>query len=245
MNKNPDPQHSHERDLPVHVQVPAAQAVGSMQKLSSLPFPGVPVNPPFLQPHGPVQFGMPGPQVQHQGIPCSSFPMPMPMPLPVGNPNQVRHPPFVPGLQPHPMQLQGAIQHGQMMNFPSKFGHQLSTPFGNMGVGIPPQFGQHVRKVNSRKSVKITHPDTHEELKLDEKVDMKLDGGSSGLAIHHPGGLPSQPMHYGPSLPMSFSPQMSPNPMFLQNAPSVPITNSLVAPCAPGLGYSSSGRKDY
>ncbi|XP_069144686.1 eukaryotic translation initiation factor 4G-like isoform X1 [Solanum lycopersicum] len=240
MNKNPDPQHSHERDLPVHVQVPAAQAVGSMQKLSSLPFPGVPVNPPFLQPHGPVQFGMPGPQVQHQGIPCSSFPMPMPMPLPVGNPNQVRHPPFVPGLQPHPMQLQGAIQHGQMMNFPSKFGHQLSTPFGNMGVGIPPQFGQHVRKVNSRKSVKITHPDTHEELKLDEKVDMKLDGGSSGLAIHHPGGLPSQPMHYGPSLPMSFSPQMSPNPMFLQNAPSVPITNSLVAPCAPGLGYSSS-----
>ncbi|XP_015169468.1 eukaryotic translation initiation factor 4G-like [Solanum tuberosum] len=240
MNKNPDPQHSHERDLPVHVQVPAAQAVGSMQKLSSLPFPGVPVNPPFLQPHGPVQFGMPGPQVQHQGIPCSSFPMPMPMPLPVGNPNQVRHPPFVPGLQPHPMQLQGAMQHGQMMNFPSKFGHQLSTPFGNMGVGIPPQFGQHVRKVNSRKSVKITHPDTHEELKLDEKVDMKLDGGSSGLAIHHPGGLPSQPMHYGPSRPMSFSPQMSPNPMFLQNAPSVPITNSLVAPCAPGLGYNSS-----
>ncbi|KAK4728398.1 hypothetical protein R3W88_021386 [Solanum pinnatisectum] len=240
MNKNPDPQHSHERDLPVHVQVPAAQAVGSMQKLSSLPFPGVPVNPPFLQPHGPVQFGMPGPQVQHQGIPCSSFPMPMPMPLPVGNPNQVRHPPFVPGLQPHPMQLQGAMQHGQMMNFPSTFGHQLSTPFGNMGVGIPPQFGQHVRKVNSRKSVKITHPDTHEELKLDEKVDMKLDGGSSGLAIHHPGGLPSHPMHYGPSRPMSFSPQMSPNPMFLQNTPSVPITNSLVAPCAPGLGYNSS-----
>ncbi|XP_055819430.1 eukaryotic translation initiation factor 4G-like isoform X2 [Solanum dulcamara] len=237
MDKNPDPQHFHERDLPVHVQVPAAQAVSSMQKFS-LSFPGVPVNPPFLQPHGPVQFGMPGPQVQHQGIPRSSFPMPMP--LPVGNPNQVRHPPFVPGLQPHPMQLQGAMQHGQMMNFPPKFGHQLSPPFGNMGFGIPPQFGQHVRKVNSRKSVKITHPDTHEELKLDEKVDMKLDGGSSGLAIHHPGALPSQPMHYGSSRPMSFFPQMSSNPMFLQNTPSIPITNSLVASCPPRLGYNSS-----
>ncbi|MCD7470726.1 hypothetical protein HAX54_010822 [Datura stramonium] len=65
-----------------------------------------------VQPHGPVQFGMPGAQVQHQGIPCSSFPMPMP--LPVGNPNQVRHPPFVPGLQPHHMHLQGAeITFGQ------------------------------------------------------------------------------------------------------------------------------------
>ncbi|MCD7470727.1 hypothetical protein HAX54_010823 [Datura stramonium] len=63
-----------------------------------------------------------------------------------------------------------------------------------MGVGIPPQFGQHVRKVNPRRSVKITHPDTHEELKLDEKVDMKLDGGSGN--VHHVGGLPAQPMHY-------------------------------------------------
>ncbi|XP_060207480.1 eukaryotic translation initiation factor 4G-like isoform X1 [Lycium barbarum] len=235
MNKNPDPQYSPERDLPI--QVSAAHAVSSMQKLSSLPYPGVPVNPPFLPPHGPVQFGMPGPQVQHQGIPCSSFPMPMP--LPVGNPNQVRHPPFVPGLQPHPMQLQGAMQQGQMMNFPPKFGHQMSSPFGSMGVGIPPQFGQHVRKVNPRRSVKITHPETHEELKLDEKVDMKLDGRSSGLAIHHVGGLPSQPMPYGPSRPMNFFPHVPPNPIFLQNAPPVPITNSFVAPCAPGLGYSS------
>ncbi|MCD7460895.1 hypothetical protein HAX54_044697 [Datura stramonium] len=231
MNKNPDPQHSLERDLPV--QVSATPAVSNMQKLSSLPFPGVPVNAPFLQPHGPVQFGMPGAQVQHQGIPCSSFPMPMP--LPVGNPNQVRHPPFVPGLQPHHMHLQGAMQPGQMMNFPPKFAHQ---PFGNMGVGIPPQFGQHVRKVNPRRSVKITHPDTHEELKLDEKVDMKLDGGS-GLAIHHVGGLPAQPMHYGPSRPMNFFPHVPPNPIFLQNAASVPITNSFVAPCSPALGYNS------
>ncbi|KAK4338172.1 hypothetical protein RND71_042659 [Anisodus tanguticus] len=235
MNKNPDPQHSPERDLPG--QVSAAHAVSSMQKLSSLTFPGVPVNPPFLPPHGPVQFGMPGAQVQHHGIPCSSFPMPMP--LPVGNPNQVRHPPFVPGLQPHPMQLQGAMQQGQMMNFPPKFGHQMSSPFGSMGVGIPPQFGQHVRKVNPRRSVKITHPETHEEFKLDEKVDMKLDGGSSGLAIHHVGGLPSQPMHYGPSRPMNFFPPVPPNPIFLQNATLVPITNSFMAPCAPALGYNS------
>ncbi|KAM3263813.1 eukaryotic translation initiation factor 4G-like isoform X2 [Capsicum annuum] len=238
MNKTPDPQHSHERDPPVHVQVSASHAVSSMQKLSSVPFPGVPVNPPFMQPHSPVQFGMPGAQVQHQGIPGSSFPMPMP--LPVGNPNQVRHPPFVPGLQAHHMQLPGAMQHGQMMSFPPKFGHQLNPPFGSMGVGIPPQFPQPVRKVNPRRSVKITHPDTHEELKLDEKADMKLDGGASGLAIHHHGALSSQPMHYGPSHPMIFFPHLSPNPTFLPNTTSVPITNSLVAPCAPGLGYNSS-----
>ncbi|CAN4127734.1 unnamed protein product [Withania somnifera] len=234
-NKNPNPQHSHERDLTL--QVSAAHAVSGMQKLSSPPFPGVPVNPPFLQPHGPVQFGMAGAQVQHQGITCPSFPMPIQ--LPVGNPNQVRHPPFVPGLQPHHMPLQGAMQHGQIMNFPPKFGHQLSPSFGSMGVGIPPQFGQHVRKVNPRRSVKITHPDTHEELKLDEKVDMKLDGDSSGLA-HHLGGLPSPPMHYFPPQPMSFFPHVSPNPIFLQNATSVPIANSLGAPGAPGLGYNSS-----
>ncbi|CAN4078110.1 unnamed protein product [Withania somnifera] len=232
-NKNPDPQHSHERDLPV--QVSAAHAVSSIQKLSAPPFPGVPVNPPFLQSHGPVQFGMPGAQVQHQGISCSSFPMPIP--LSVGNP---RHPPFVPGLQPHHMPLQGAMQHGQMMSVPPKFGHQLSPPFGSMGVGIPPQFGQHVRKVNPHRFVKITHPATHEELKLDQKVDMKLDGDSSGLAIHHLGGLPSQRMHPGPPHTMSFFPHVSPNPIFLQNATSAPMTNSIGAPCAPGLGYNSS-----
>ncbi|XP_009619115.1 eukaryotic translation initiation factor 4G-like isoform X1 [Nicotiana tomentosiformis] len=233
-NKTPDPQHFPERDLPVHVS--PAHPVSNMQKLSSLPFPGVPVNPPFMQPHGPVHFGVPGAQVQHQGMPCSSFPMPMP--LPVGNPN-IRHPPFVPGLQPHHMQLQGAMHQGQMMNFPPKFGHQLSSQFGSTGFGISPQFGQHVRNVNPRRSVKITHPDTKEELRLDEKVDMRLDGGSSGLAIHHLGGLPSQPMHYGPSRPINFFPHVQPSPIFLQNPTSVPITNSLVAPCAPALGYNS------
>lgn len=154
------------------------------QKPSAIPMAGISMPLPFHQPTGPMQFGGPNPQIQSQGMPSSPLQMAMQMPLHMGSPSQVPQQVYVPGLQHHLMQTQGFMHQGQNFGFNPQMGTQLPHQLGNLGMNMPAQFNQQQagKFVSNRKSVKITHPDTHEELKLDNK-----DDGSSGSRPHHNG----------------------------------------------------------
>ncbi|KAL3537108.1 hypothetical protein ACH5RR_000474 [Cinchona calisaya] len=198
------------------VQVSATPPVSQNQKPSvQHPIPGMPMQMPFHQPQVPVQF--PNPQIQSQALSATSLPMPMHMPLQIGNPS-IQQPVFVSGLQPHPMQSQGILHQGQSLNFTSQMGPQIPPQLGNIGINMAPQFPhQQAGKFGGpRKAVKITHPETHEEL--------RLEGSSAPRS--HPNVLPqSQPIS---SFPPAHQPNYYPNPnSYNANSPFFPAPSSL------------------
>ncbi|GAU43850.1 hypothetical protein TSUD_174680 [Trifolium subterraneum] len=197
-----------------------------MQKPSVIPMPI-----PYHQPQAPLHFAAPNPHIQPHGMSTAS----LQMPLPIGNTAQVQRPVFVPSLPPHPMRPQGIMHPGQNIGYNPQMGHQLPHQFGNLGIGINPQYSPQLggKFAGPRKTtpVKITHPDTHEELRLDERED---DSGSSGA--------PSQ------SLPVQSFPASHPishyqsNSPFYQTPSSLPLSSSQITPNIqlPKLNYAAS-----
>ncbi|GAB2224328.1 hypothetical protein Drorol1_Dr00005082 [Drosera rotundifolia] len=185
-----------------------------------------------------MQFGGPT-QIPPQSLQGASLPMPMPISMQMGNPPPGHHPVFIPGLPHHMLQPQGIIHQGQNLGFNPQMGQQLPHQMGNLAVNMPLTFNQ--QAVSTRKAVKITHPDTHEELRLDKRTDVFADSGSSGSRQHH--SLPQQSQAvpaYPPNHPIShytntynggpaFFP--APNPVSLTSAP---ITSG---PHAPRYSY--------
>ena len=207
-----------------------------MQKSSVVPMTGLSMAMPFHQSQASVQFGGPNPQIQSQGMSATSLPMPIPMPLPIGNAPQVQQPVFVPGLQPHPMHPQGIMHQGQNMNFAPQMGPQLPHQLGNMGISITPQYPQQqgAKFGGQRKTtVKITHPETHEELRLDKRVDAYSDVGSPGARSHANVPSQSQPVQsYAASHPINYYPTSSYNTssVFFPPPSSLPLTSSQITP---------------
>ncbi|XP_020263014.1 eukaryotic translation initiation factor 4G-like isoform X2 [Asparagus officinalis] len=162
------PQSQTNRD--VHVPISLAPA-SIPPKSSVLPIGGMPMHLPFQQPQVPIQFGGPSPQMQPQGVTFNSLQMPMALPI-AQAPQQF----FVPSIPSHPLQQPTMMHQGQGLGFAHQIGHQMPSQLGNLGFGIGPQFSQPqpVTFVGTRRStVKITHPDTHEELKLDMHKESK------------------------------------------------------------------------
>ncbi|CAK9133473.1 unnamed protein product [Ilex paraguariensis] len=207
-----NPTHKVKRDVQVSVASPVVQT----QKPSVHPIPGVSLQIPFHQPHVPIQFGGSSPQIESQGMTGTSLPMPVPLHLQMGNLPQVQQPVFVAGLQPHPMQTQGIMHQGHGLNFSSSMGPQLPPQLGNLGIGITQQFSQQQAGNfgSTRKTVKITHPDTHEELRLD---------GSSGQRTHPNVPPISQPIPlFPPAHPINYYPNT-----YNASSPFFPAPNSL------------------
>jgi len=200
------------RDVQITSASPAMQA----HKPSILPMAGMPMPMPFHQPPVPMQFGGPNPQIQSQGVPATPLQMPMQMPLQMGNP-QVQQQVFMPGLQHPLMQTQGIMHQSQSLGFNPQLSAQLPHQPGNLPMNMSPQFN-HQPAVNFgsiRKSVKITHPETHEELRLDSR-----DGGALGSRAHHP--QQSQPVPtYTPSHPVGYYPNS-----YAANRPFFPAPSS-------------------
>ncbi|KAG8099698.1 hypothetical protein GUJ93_ZPchr0013g37788 [Zizania palustris] len=125
----------------------------------------------------PMQFGGHNSQIPPQGVVPSSLQMPM---MHGGNAPQVPQNIYVPGIPHHQLQQTTMMHQPQGIPYvPSA--NQLTTQLGNiMNVGVGPQYPQAPNKfVAPRKTpVKITHPDTHEELKLDKRMD---SSGQRGL----------------------------------------------------------------
>ncbi|KAA8525955.1 hypothetical protein F0562_007945 [Nyssa sinensis] len=225
----------------VRAQVSATPIVTSTQNTSTLPVSGASMAIPFQQSQVLMQFGIPSQQIQAQGVTASS--LQLPMPLPVGNSSQVRQQVFVPSLQAHPLQPQVMMHQGQGMNFPPQIGHQLGSQVGNLAVVMNPQFAQQQTGNFGapRKSVKITDPQTHEELRLDKRTDMNLDAGSPGSESHPNVPLLPQSIPYGPSHQLNYFSHIHPNPIFFQNPTSVPLTSTQMAPSSQALGFNYAG----
>jgi translation initiation factor 4G len=132
------------------------------------------------------------------------------------------------------MQTQGIIHQSQGLSFTTQMGITMSPQYSQQQGG---KFG-----VPRKTTVKITHPDTDEELRLDKRADSYSDGGSSGPRSHPNVPPQSQPIpSYAPSHTMSFYTPNSFNasPMYYPPQSSVPLTSSQMAPSsqAPRFNY--------
>ncbi|KAI4354637.1 hypothetical protein L6164_003485 [Bauhinia variegata] len=172
-------------------------------------------------------------------VPMTGISMPMPF-----HQSQVQQQVFLPRLQPHPMHSQGIMQ-AQNMSFTPQMGHQLPHQLGNMGISTTPQYPQQQggKFGGPRKTtVKITHPETHEELRLDKRADTYSEGVSSGARSHPNVPSQSQPVQsFGASHPTNYYPPSSYNTssLFFQSPNSLPLTSSQITPNsqAPRFNY--------
>ncbi|XVF22872.1 hypothetical protein REPUB_Repub12eG0208700 [Reevesia pubescens] len=226
-------------------QASAAPPANQTLRPSLLNMPMTSMQMPFHhQPQVSMQFGGPNPQIQSQSVTATSIQMPMHMPLPMGNAPQVQQQVFVPSLQAHPLPPQGMMHQGQGLSFTPPIGGQLAPQLGNLGMGIAPQYSQQQggkfgvpRKTTP---VKITHPDTHEELRLDKRTDKYSDGGSSGLRSHPNVPPQSQPIpSFAPAHPINYySNSYNTNSMFYPPPSSLPLSGSQIAPNAQGPRFN-------
>ncbi|CAK8541348.1 unnamed protein product [Lathyrus sativus] len=166
-------------------QVSPLPPANLMQKPSVIPLAGISMPVPYHQSQAPVHFGAPNLQIQSHGMSTAPLQLPLPVPFPIVSAAQVQQQVFVPTLQHHPIHPQGIMHQVQNIGYSPQIGHQLPHHFGNMGMGINPQYSpqQGGKMTVPRKTtpVKITHPDTHEELRLDKRA---AGGGSSGGRSH-------------------------------------------------------------
>ncbi|KAF5469930.1 hypothetical protein F2P56_010487 [Juglans regia] len=216
-------------------QVSPAPPASQPQKPSVRPMTGMSMQMPFHQSKGSVQFGGPNQQIQSQSMAAASLQMPLTVPLAMGNASQVQQTMYVPGLQPLPMQTQGLIHQGQGLSFTTQMGPQLPPQLGNMGFMTPQYPQQQGGKLGGprKTTVKITHPDTHEELNFDKPADSYSDVGSSGPRSHPNVPPHSQPIpSYGPTHPINFYPPNSYNAssIFYRSPSSVSLTSSHIPP---------------
>ncbi|KAK9706310.1 hypothetical protein RND81_07G115900 [Saponaria officinalis] len=153
---------------------------------------GISIPSPFHQPSASMHFGGPNPQNQSQGVPGGSLQMPLQMPLHnMGNPSQVPQQIYLTGIQHPMMQTHGIMHQGQNMGYNPQLATQVPHQLGNIGINMASQFSQPpVATFNrARTTVKITHPDTREELTLES-----MNGVPSGSMSHHSVPTQNQPM---------------------------------------------------
>ncbi|XP_009381940.2 eukaryotic translation initiation factor 4G isoform X1 [Musa acuminata AAA Group] len=228
------------------IPVPSASVVPP-PKSPVLPVSGIPLPMSMSfqpqQPPVPPQLGGPSPQML-PGLAANS--LQMTMTLPVANVPQVAQQIYVPGIQPHFVQQQALMHQGQGLGFPPSIVHQLPQQLGNLGMGITSQFPQQQPgKFGGlrRTTVKITHPETHEELRLDKKTDSSKDGGTSGQRPL-PNVIPqAQAIATYNAAPQMYYPQIQQNsysPSTLIFTTTVPLTSGQVSMSSQAARYSYS-----
>ncbi|KAJ1272086.1 hypothetical protein BS78_06G175800 [Paspalum vaginatum] len=149
----------------ISVQIPASYTTNLVPPQFMLPGHGRSMHVAFQQkqPQVPIEFRDPGFQMQPIGSVSSSLPVKMTMPM--GNVPHIQ-PVFVHGAQPHAFRQQPFIHQGQGFGCANPANCHLPQ-FGNMRIAQelsqqhPRSNGEHKR------TIKITHPETHEELMLD------------------------------------------------------------------------------
>ncbi|XP_074271960.1 eukaryotic translation initiation factor 4G-like [Silene latifolia] len=165
----------------------------------ALPMAGLSMPSPYHQQAPSMHYGGSNQRIQSHGVPSSSLqmPMPMPMPLPMGTPSQ----------GPHQLYVHSLVHPGQNLGYTTQPPTQLPHQPGNVGINMSTQFNQQPTQFNqqpagnfgsTRTIVKITHPDTHEELRLGN------DGPSPSMS-HHTAATQNQPLPpYTANHPMNY-----------------------------------------
>ncbi|KAF8028553.1 hypothetical protein BT93_E1242 [Corymbia citriodora subsp. variegata] len=214
-------------------QVPPIPPSVQSQKPSSHAIPGISMQMPFNQPQVPIQFSGPNTSIQSQGMASASLQMSIPMPMLNAPPMQQQM--FVPGLQPHMMQPQGIMHQGQGLSFAPQLNSQFSPPLGSLGMGISPYSQQQGAKFGGgpRKTpVKITHPETHQEVRLDKRTEGFSDGVPTSRS--HPNVSPQAPhiSSYQSNHPVNYyTNSYSPSPPLFFPAPSsLPLSGTQITP---------------
>ncbi|KAL1190885.1 Eukaryotic translation initiation factor 4G [Cardamine amara subsp. amara] len=177
------------------IQVPHISPPSQMQKspIANIRMPSVQTPYQHAQVPHPVHFGGPNMHMQPP-VTATSFQMPMPMALSMGNTPQIPQQVFF----QHPLHHQGMMHQAQGHGFAAPMGAQIHPQLGHVGVGLSPQYPQQQggKYGGARKTtpVKITHPDTHEELRLDRRGDPYPEGESAASKPHSNTPPRSQPV---------------------------------------------------
>ncbi|OEL19081.1 Eukaryotic translation initiation factor 4G [Dichanthelium oligosanthes] len=214
----------------ISVQIPASYTPNMAPPQFMLPVPGrsMPVAFQQKQPQVPVEFRGPGFQMQSIGSVSSS--LPVKMAVPVGNAPHIQ-PMFVHGAQPRALHQQTFMHQGQ--------GFRCAPP-ANCHV---PQFGnmrfaqelsqQHPRSGDEQKrTVKITHPETHEELMLDRRGYSFMGAPVSGqMPLHNINQLPQPVQTFSPLQKVYYPRPATYNsaPIYLPNATTVPLASRQIS----------------
>ncbi|KAI4378041.1 hypothetical protein MLD38_015582 [Melastoma candidum] len=213
--------------------LPSASATLS-QKHVGQPLPGKPMSMPFPQSSVPLQFSGENQQIQSQGPTATpiQFPIPLPIPISVANaPRGVQQQIFVPGLQPHALQPHTMMHQGQGLNFGAILSSQMPPQMGNLGMGVGTYSPQGQKFGGPRKPlVKITHPDTHQEVRFDKRMDTFADGSLS-TRVHSNFPPQSQPIApYSANHSVNIYPNYGQSPLFFPATSSVPLASSQMTP---------------
>ncbi|KAI4378040.1 hypothetical protein MLD38_015581 [Melastoma candidum] len=218
-------------------QVLPSSSASLLQKHVVHPLSGKSIPVPFHQSSVPLQFSRPNPQIQSQGsmVTPIQFSMPLPMPIPVASaPHSVQPQMFLPGLQPHALPPHAMMHQGQGLNFGAQISSQLPPQMGNLGMGVGSYSSpQGIKFGGPRKSlVKITHPETHQEVRLDERMDTFADGLPSTRA-HSNFPLQSQPIaSHSANHSVNVYSNYGPGRSFFQAGSSVPLSSSQITPAS-------------
>ncbi|CAN6211959.1 unnamed protein product [Urochloa humidicola] len=200
--------------------------------------PGVQMPIPFHHQPAPVplQFGGHGPQLQPQIVPSS---LQMSMGLTGSNAQQVPQQLYAPTMQHHQLQHQAMIHQGQGMSYVTSVGHQYPPQLGNMPVNMPPQYTQQQPNkfvsAPRKTTVKITHPDTHEELKLDKRMDSSGQRAAPNLTPQSQ----SQPVNssYAPHIGFFHQPSNSYNQSGMYYPPTTGVNQVPTGSSGPRFNY--------
>ncbi|XP_048132926.1 eukaryotic translation initiation factor 4G [Rhodamnia argentea] len=217
-------------------QVPPIPPSVQSQKPPAHAMPGISMQMPFNQPQVPIQFNGPNTSIQSQGMASTSLQLPIPMSmLPVGNaPPSMQQQMYVTGLQAaHMIQPQGIMHQSQGLSFGPQINPQFPSQLGTLGMGISPYSQQQGAKfVGPRKTaVKITHPETHQEVRLDKRTEGFSDGGPSSRSHSN---VPPQAQHissYPSNHPANyFTNSYGPSPLFFPAPSSLPLSGTQITP---------------
>ncbi|PWZ43834.1 Eukaryotic translation initiation factor 4G [Zea mays] len=231
----------------ISVQIPASYTPNMAPPQFMLPVPGrsMPVAFQQKQPQVPIEFRGPGFQMHSIGSVSSSLPVKMAVPL--GNAPHIQ-PMFVHGAQPHAFHQQSFIHHGQGFGCAPPSNCYLPQ-FGNMR-NVQELSQQYPRSGDEHKrTIKITHPETHEELMLDRH-------GHSFINVPASGQMPLNNINQLPHSVQTFSPLQKvyyPRPgtynsahVYLPNSTDVPLASrqfsSKIQPSMHGFDSTNSNQ---
>lgn len=214
---------------------PSVPNVTSLRPPTVQPMPGVQMSIPFHHQPAPVplQFGGHGPQLQPQVVPSS---LQMSMGLTGSNAPQVPQQLYAPTIQ-HQLQQQAMMHQGQGMSYVTSVGHQFPPQLGNIPMNMPPQYPQQQNKFVAaprKTTVKITHPDTHEELKLDKRMDSSGQRAAPNLTQQSQ----SQPVgSYAPHIGFFHQPSNSYNQSGIYYPPTTGVNQVPTGSSGPRFNY--------
>ncbi|CAM0903541.1 unnamed protein product [Alopecurus aequalis] len=211
------------------VQIPPPYTPNIAPPPFMLPVNGRPLPVTFQQkqPQVPIEFKGPGMQMQSFGSVSGSLPVKMGVPM--GNAPHV--PPFfVHRAQPRALHQPAFIHQGQGLGCaPPAFPHL--PQLGN--TKIAQEFSQQQPRSfdEQKRTVRITHPDTHEELMLNRRGHSYINAASGQMPLPNMN-QPAQPV---PAFPPLHEVYYRPNiyntgHVYLPNTSTVPVSNRQMCP---------------